>query len=44
MEIDVRYPEPGLDVLGWRLHWLIVYVVVSMVTAFALARPLGVTL
>lgn len=43
-EIAVPYPEPGLDVLGWRVHWLIVYVVVSMVTAFALARPLGVTL
>lgn len=43
-EITVRYPEPGLDVLGWRVHWLIVFIVVSMATAFALARPLGVTL
>lgn len=43
-EIAVRYPEPGLDVLGWRVHWLIVYIVVSMATAFALARPFGVTL
>ena len=43
-EIALPYPEPGLEVLGWRVHWLVVYVVVSMITAFALARRLGVTL
>jgi hypothetical protein len=43
-EIALPYSEPGLEVLGWRVHWLVVYVVVSMITAFALARRLGVTL
>jgi hypothetical protein len=43
-EIALPYPEPGLRVLGWRVHWLIVYVAVSMAAAFGFARRLGVTL
>jgi hypothetical protein len=43
-QIAVPYPEPGLDVLGWRVHWLIVYVAISMAAAFALAKRMGVTL
>jgi hypothetical protein len=42
--ITLRYPEPGLDVFGLRVHWLIVYVVLSMAAAFALARRVGVAL
>jgi len=42
--VTVGYPEPGLDVLGMRLHWLIVFFVVSMAGAFVLARRIGVTL
>jgi len=42
--ISLTYPEPGLDVLGFRVHWLIVFMVVSMAGAFALAKRLGVTL
>ena len=43
-EIALHYPETGLSVLGWRIHWLIVYVVVSMATAFGFAKRFGVTL
>ncbi len=43
-EVSLPYAEPGLDILGWRVHWLIVYVVVSMATAFAFARRMGVQL
>jgi hypothetical protein len=43
-EIALPYPEPGLSVLGWRLHWLIAYVLLSMAAAFAFARRFGVTL
>jgi len=43
-QIAVPYPEPGLDLLGWRVHWLIVYVAISMAAAFALAKRMGVTL
>ncbi|MGE0460581.1 MAG: hypothetical protein AB7Q16_04360 [Vicinamibacterales bacterium] len=42
--ITLGYPEPGLDVLGVRVHWLIVFFVVSMAGAFVLARRFGVTL
>lgn len=44
VEVSLPYAEPGLDILGWRVHWLIVYVVVSMATAFAFARRMGVQL
>lgn len=43
-EIALGYPEAGLEVLGWRIHWLIVYVAVSMATAFGFAKRFGVTL
>ena len=43
-QIALPYPEPGLQILGWRVHWMIVYVALSMVTAFALAKRMGVTL
>jgi uncharacterized membrane protein (DUF106 family) len=42
--ITVPYPEPGIEVLGWRVHWMIVYIAVSMAAAFALAKRMGVTL
>jgi hypothetical protein len=42
--IAVPYSEPGIEVLGWRVHWMIVYVAVSMAAAFALAKRMGVTL
>lgn len=43
-EIALPYPEPGLDILGWRIHWMVVYVALSMATAFIFARRFGVTL
>lgn len=43
-QIALRYPEAGLNVLGWQVHWLIVYVVASMATAFGFAKRFGVTL
>lgn len=42
--ITLGYPEPGLSVLGARVHWLIVFFVVSMAGAFVLAKRFGVTL
>lgn len=42
--IAVAYPEPGIDVLGWRMHWLIVYGVLSVACALLLARRFGVTI
>ena len=42
--ITVGYPEPGMDVLGMRVHWMIVFIVVSMAGAFILAKRFHVTL
>ena len=42
--IGVSYPDSTIDVFGWHVHWLIVYIVVSALFARALAWPFGVTL
>jgi hypothetical protein len=42
--IAINYPEAAIDVGRWHVHWLIVYVVLTMVVAFALARRFGVIL
>jgi uncharacterized membrane protein (DUF106 family) len=42
--ITVTYPERDIDVFGWRMNWMIVFFVLSIVFAFVLRKPLGVTL
>lgn len=42
--ISVAYPERDVRVLGFDLHWLIVYFALTMVFAFALRGRFGVTL
>jgi uncharacterized membrane protein (DUF106 family) len=42
--IELAYPESEIDVFGWRLHWLIVFFVLSIVFAFSLKRFFGVTI
>jgi hypothetical protein len=42
--IAVNYPDSAIDVFGWHVHWLIVYIVASALFARALARRFGVTL
>lgn len=44
VEIAVPYGNAAVAILGWRLHWTIVYLLLSMATAFALARRSGVVL
>lgn len=36
--IEVRYPERGIEVLGFSLHWVLVFVILSTLFAFLL-RP-----
>ncbi len=40
--VTVTYPERPFQILGWRMHWLLAYFVISMALAFALKRPFGV--
>jgi hypothetical protein len=42
--ISVAYPETDVSVLGFDLHWMIVYFALSMVFAFALRKRFNVTL
>jgi uncharacterized membrane protein (DUF106 family) len=42
--ITVAYPETDIHVLGWDLHWMIVYFALSMIFAFALRKRFNVTL
>jgi uncharacterized membrane protein (DUF106 family) len=42
--INLAYSERDIQVLGWGIHWLIVYFVLSMVIAFALRKRFNVTL
>jgi hypothetical protein len=42
--ISLSYPEHDVDVLGWRVNWMIVFFVLTLVFAFALRGPLGVTI
>jgi hypothetical protein len=41
-EISVAYPEKGIELFGWTLHWLVVYVAMTMAFALMLKRPLHV--
>ena len=42
--ISVAYPERDIEVLGWRLNWMVVFFALSIVFAFMLRKPFGVTL
>ena len=44
--IELEYPPANAGVTGWEseITWLVVFLVLSVVFAFALKKPLGVTL
>ncbi|MEO8499467.1 MAG: hypothetical protein ABI565_01030 [Vicinamibacteria bacterium] len=42
--IELDYPDRDVDVLGFGVHWMIVFFALSMIFAFALRRPFGVTI
>jgi hypothetical protein len=41
--IGVRYPPAEVSLLGWDMHWLIAFFILTLVAALALRRPLRVT-
>jgi hypothetical protein len=41
--IELAYPAAVVNLLGWNTHWLIAFVLLTIVLAFALRGPLGVT-
>lgn len=42
--IALRYPERDVWFLFWRLHWIIVFLILSIVFALVLRGPMGVTI
>ena len=42
--IRVDYPERSLTVLGFEVHWLVVYLAASFAFVLALRKPLGVVI
>ena len=42
--IDVAYPTATVSLLGWDTHWMIVFFILTIVFAFALQKPLRVTI
>jgi uncharacterized membrane protein (DUF106 family) len=42
--IQVDYPQPGIQLFGRRLHWMAIYITLSLVFAVFLRRPLRVTI
>ena len=41
-EITVSYADAEINMFGWKTHWLIAFFILTMVFAFALAKPMGV--
>ena len=42
--ITLGYPEADVSVLGWDLHWMVVYLALSLLFALVLRKPFGVTI
>jgi hypothetical protein len=40
--VEVDYPSQRYPVLGWRLHWIVIFLIVSAVVALLLHRRAGV--
>jgi hypothetical protein len=42
--VEVRYQPLSLTVLGWDVHWLVLFFVLSVASSFAFKGVLGVEL
>jgi hypothetical protein len=42
--VEIAYPETYIDVFGLRFHWLVWFLIVSMLSALLLRKRFGVTL
>ncbi len=40
--IRLDYVDAEINLFGWGTHWIIAFFILTMVFAFALAKPLGV--
>lgn len=42
--IEVAYADAEVSLLGWEMHWIVAFFILTMVFAFLLQRPMGVKL
>ena len=42
--ITIDYPETNVSLFGWEMHWIIAFLLLTIVFGFLLMKPLGVTL
>lgn len=42
--LEIAYPERAINIFGWHIHWMWAFFILSIVIAFALRTPFGVTL
>ena len=40
--VGVSYPQLSLEVMGWDFHWLVLFFLLSVASAFVFRGPLGV--
>jgi hypothetical protein len=40
--IRVSYRTADVQLLGWETHWMVAFIILTMVFAYALAKPMGV--
>lgn len=40
--IEIGYRPAELELLGWNVHWLLLFLVLSIASAFLFKRPLGI--
>jgi len=41
--IEVAYPAGEVSLLGWKTHWIMAFLIITLLAAFALRGPLRVT-
>jgi uncharacterized membrane protein (DUF106 family) len=42
--ISLSYPDREVSLLGWKSHWLVHFFILTIVFAFLLRKPMGVTI
>lgn len=42
--VEITYPDREVNFFGWRTHWLIAFFILTIVFAFLLRTPMGVTI
>ncbi|MCP4204530.1 MAG: hypothetical protein GY769_21690 [bacterium] len=42
--VEISYPDREVNFFGWRTHWMVAFFILTIVFAFLLRKPMGVTI